>query len=103
MDLPVVIKGRKSHNNTRDQIEFYEDHGYFSENVFLNILLKTSCVLTCTFPKGIWLPLVLGDATLSEGGTRVRMLEEGTMTCKVREKIFTVDNHRARAKTMSWL
>ena len=58
--------------------------------------LKTVCVLTCTCPKGIWLSFVLRDAMLSEGGIRVRMLEEGMMTYKVCEKTFKVGNHEIR-------
>ena len=76
------------------RIEFHGDRGYFSEITFLSILLQTGCLLTCTCPKGNWLPFVLGkNITLAEGDKRLVLPEDGMMTCEVREKKFKSGNH----------
>ena len=76
-NLQVAIKGCKSHNSLKNLlyasafgrdpftppdlglIEFHGDRGYFSENSFASILLPTGSAMTCTCPKGIWLPFSL--------------------------------------------
>jgi hypothetical protein len=105
--LQVAIKGRKTHDNMRNQIyanafgrdpftppdlhniEFHGNRGYFSENAFIGILLLTGCVLTCTCPRGKWLSFVLGDVPMDDDDDRVVILEEGLMTCEVRASQLT--------------
>ena len=77
-------------------IEFHGDRGYFSENSFIGILLLTGCVLTCTCPRGKWLSFVLGNVPMDDDNDRVVMLEEGLITCEVREKVFQAFNHKIR-------
>ncbi len=85
VSVQLHIKGRKSHNNLCNQlyndalgrcpltppnlqnIEFHGDHGYFSENAFLTILLLCGCMLTCTCPKGLWLAFLFREGPLWEG------------------------------------
>ena len=114
VSLQVHIKGRKQHDNLRNQlynvsfgrdpftppnlanIEFHGDRGYFSENTFLAILLLCGCFLTCTCPRGIWLPFVLYNAKskskIAEDDKRIQVSEDGMMTYEVREKQFTEGN-----------
>ena len=110
--LQVAIKGRKHHANLQHQLfgvvfgrdpfnppdlsgtELHDDRGYFSENAFMAILLLTGCCLTCTCPRGIWLPFVIGNEIVKEHDERMRIPEEGIMTCEVREKVFTAENGR---------
>ena len=110
--LHVAIKGRKHHANLQHQLfgvafgrdpfnppdlhgtEIHGDRGYFSENAFMAILLLTGCYLACTCPRGHWLPFVIGNEIVKEHDRRMRILEEGLMTCEVREKVFTAENGR---------
>lgn len=105
-----MVKGRKSHDNFRNQLysdafgedvdvtpdlsnfELHADRGYFSQNSFMSILLLTGCMLTCTCPRGKWLPFVIGNAILAEDDKRLVIPEEGMMTCEVREKEFKSEN-----------
>ena len=104
--LQVAVKGRKSHDNLRNMlynnafgsdafnppelhnVDFHGDRGYFSEKSFLDILLATGCLLTCTCPRGVWLPFAFGKFDPKEGDSRLVVPEEGMMTCEVREKVF---------------
>lgn len=106
VSLQLHIKGRKQHDNLRNQlyadafgrcaltppnlqnIEFHGDRGYFTENSFVSILLLTGCMLTCTCPNGKWLPFVVGKAALAENDKRIVIPEQGIMTLEVREKEF---------------
>ena len=87
--MQVADKGRKSHKNLRNQlytiglgndaytppdlgnIKFHGDRRCFLENVFVQILLKTGCALTCTCPKSNWILCVLGGNPLKDGNGRV--------------------------------
>jgi hypothetical protein len=77
-------------------IEFQGDRGYFSKHAFIGILLLTDCVLTCTCPKGKSLPFGLGNVPMEDDNRRVVMLEEGLMTCEVRETVFQTNNCEIR-------
>ena len=48
-------------------VEMHCDRGYFSETTFLTILLAAGCWLTCTCPRGKWLPF----HTVYEGDDRI--------------------------------
>ena len=60
----------------------------------MGILLLCYCSLLCTCPRGNWLPFYLGKNTteLAEGERRLVILEDGLMTCEVRERKFTSGN-----------
>lgn len=73
-------------------VEMHGDRGYFPENSFVGILLLTGCLLTCTCPKGKWLPYAVGNGNLKERDNRIPMQESGVMTCEVREKVFCADD-----------
>ena len=73
-------------------VEMHCDRGYFSETTFLAILLQAGCWLTCTCPRGKWLPF----HTVYEGDDRIIILEAGLMYNEVREKIFKVGNKQMR-------
>ena len=101
-NLQVCVKGRKSHDNLRNQlhagafgrdpftapdlnqIDLHGDRGYFSENSFLGILLPTGCKLICTCLRGLW--LAFSTEPVREGDSRIYMPEEGMMTLDVLEK-----------------
>ena len=105
-NLQVAIKGGKSHDNLKNQlyngafvrdpftppdmsnIDFHGDRRYFSENAFIGIMLLTGCIVTCTFPIGVWLSFVYGYVVHAKDEKRLVSSEEGMMTCEVREKNF---------------
>lgn len=115
----VAIKSSKSHDNLIKQlydsalgrdaytppdlsnVEFHCNRGHFSENTCVGILSLISCLLTCTCPRGNWLLFVLGNITIEEGDNLIVMPKGGTMTCKVREKVFKDGNCQIKLAIMA--
>ena len=116
-NLQVAIKGRRNHDNLRNQLfasafgrnpynppnlqnmEFHGDRGYFSENAFLAILLITGCALTCTCPRGIWIPF---HTERIEGDLRIFMQEDGMMYCEVREREFRAEGRAIKLAVVAF-
>ena len=62
-----------------NNVELHCDRGYFSEATFLAILLEAGCWLTCTCPRGKWLPfhtVYEGDSIDRERSLQRRALEQ---------------------------